>query len=61
MKYRVTWTVDVEADGDAEAREAARRYLLEHEDEALAKVALLEEHVSARDVPEIDAEGEAGR
>jgi hypothetical protein len=55
MKYRVTWTVEVDADSDEAARNTARRYLLDHEDEALAKVAEIEEGSSPREVPHVRA------
>ena len=55
MKYRVTWTVEVEADSEATAREVAGSYLREHEGEALAKVVEIEEGSSPRDVPHVQA------
>ena len=55
MRYRVTWNVEVDADDEAQARTAARQYLLDHEDEALSKVVALEEGSSPRDVPKVDA------
>jgi hypothetical protein len=54
MRYRVTWNVEVEADDEAQAREAARQYLLDNEDEALSKVVELEEGSTPRDVPKVD-------
>jgi hypothetical protein len=55
MRYRVTWNVEIEADDEAQAREAARQYLLDNEDEALSKVVALEEGSTPRDVPKVDA------
>jgi hypothetical protein len=55
MRYRVTWNVEVDADDEAQARTAARQYLLDHEDEALSKVVALEEGSSPHDVPKVDA------
>ena len=56
VKYRVTWTIDIEANDEDEARSGARDYLLSHEHEALARVVRVAEHVSGTDVPEVDAE-----
>ena len=56
MKYRVTWTVEVDAPDDDDARAAARRFLLDHEDQALAKVVPVEEGSSPRNVPHVEAE-----
>ena len=53
MKYRVTWTVEVDAADDDDALVAARRFLQDHEDEALAKVAPIEDGSSPRDVPHV--------
>jgi hypothetical protein len=55
MRYRVTWNVEVNADDEAEARAAARQYLLDNEDEALSKVVEIEEGSTPRDVPKVDA------
>jgi hypothetical protein len=55
MKYRVTWTVEVDADDEAQARTAARQYLLDNEDEALAKIVAVEDGSSPRDVPHVEA------
>jgi hypothetical protein len=55
MRYRVTWNVEIEADDEAQAREAARQYLLDNEDEALSRVVALEEGSTPRDVPKVDA------
>ena len=57
MRYRVTWNVEVDADDEGQARTAARRYLLENEDEALSKVVGLDEGSSPPDVPKLDAGG----
>jgi hypothetical protein len=55
MKYRVTWTVEVDAADETEARTAARQYLLDHESDALAKIVAVEEGSSPRDVPHVEA------
>jgi hypothetical protein len=56
MKYRVTWTVEVEAGDDDAALAAARRFLLDHEDEALAKLVPIEDGSSPREVPHVHAD-----
>jgi hypothetical protein len=57
MKYRVTWTVEVDAEDDDAARVAARQFVLDHEDEALAKIVPVEEGSSPREVPHVRASG----
>jgi hypothetical protein len=57
MRYRVTWNVEVDADDEGQARTAARRFLMDNEDEALSKVVALEEGSSPADVPQVDAGG----
>jgi hypothetical protein len=57
MRYRVTWNVEVDADDEGQARSAARRFLLDNEDEAFSKVVALEEGASPPDIPKVDAGG----
>jgi hypothetical protein len=55
MRFRVTWNVEVDADDEAQARAAARQFLLDNEDDALSKVVALDDGSTPRDVPKVDA------